>query len=148
MLCVRESLLMNSTREPCAIETTFGLTPAEVMVIVLVATGGSDGEGDVELEELPHAAANNTTAATLHDRAKPGALTSCHLSALARTRSHDRPRRERGLGGNARRSFQRPRHGTETEAPSVPQSRRAWHHLAPSGAWPVRTGISPVNEQG
>jgi hypothetical protein len=74
MLCVRESLLMNSTREPCAIETTFGLTPAEVIVIVFVATGGSEGEGDVELEEPPQATVKRTTAATLHDRARPGAL--------------------------------------------------------------------------
>src|SRR5262245_3157503 len=56
MLCGRESLLMKSTRVPSAICTFRGLTPAEVIVMVLVATGGPDGVVGL----LPQAASTRT----------------------------------------------------------------------------------------
>jgi hypothetical protein len=52
MLCDRESLLTNNTRLPTAICTLFGLTPDDVIVMVLVETGGVVLEGEVD--EPPH----------------------------------------------------------------------------------------------
>src|SRR5262245_43308238 len=109
--------------------------------MVLLETGGPDTGAGADAGLLPHAPTTKAAAIAWTTR-NPDATrmqgSSYRYSGTRQTRAREngRPRKERGLGGNARRSFQRPRHGTETEAPSVPQSRRARHHLAPLGACP------------
>jgi hypothetical protein len=62
MLCDRESLFTNSTREPAAIWTFCGVTPPAVIVIVFVGTGGPLGAiGESEL----HAAASTSMPRTV-----------------------------------------------------------------------------------
>src|SRR5262245_10528875 len=53
--CVDESLFMNVTRAPAATVIRCGFTPADVMVIVVVATGGVllGGVGVLGLPLLP-----------------------------------------------------------------------------------------------
>src|SRR5262252_2148004 len=51
--------------------------------------------------------------------------------SVARAQAPEGARLRRLCSGNR---FQRPRNGTETESPSVPQSPRTPHHLAPSRA--------------
>ena len=66
MLCERESLLTNSTRVPTAICTAFGLTPADVIVMVLVDVGGVVLDG--ALDEPPHETAIAVIAMTVAAR--------------------------------------------------------------------------------
>ena len=51
MLCDRESLLTNRTRDPAAISTLRGLAPELVIVIVFVCTGGPGSVPGVPLHD-------------------------------------------------------------------------------------------------
>src|SRR4051812_11394010 len=62
MLCERESLLMKSTRAPTATSMLLGLTPADVMVIVVVWTAVTNVGAVAEELPVPQADAARSTA--------------------------------------------------------------------------------------